>query len=301
MTSLLALCVGLAGCATPGPDDVLKHAAAGKGDDGVVAVAAGNSSDKIAMQSAKDQLDQHVASVNAKAAVDLPVMPGVQQMTIEGPRSFAGIWRMVSPTTLTVQSGGDATYEHVQTFICRFDQHEAALTGACLPSRSNIKGEVDGKTVTLRWSRGLVSSGMSGTLLSPTDFHGILSIGAIGIRVPTDIPVYGTKLGSATAPHDTDQIAGPVLQELARGKFEPDDFTSTTAAELRDTPLFSERERQALGMPIDLILLDRIQIPANEEAPAQTMAAYDAEFEHGWRLCGVVVNSAQKVDRVECR
>jgi hypothetical protein len=140
---------------------VLKRAAEGRSQDGLIAVSAGTPRDGIDMQAARDRAERDLASAKAVPTADPPVMPGVDQITVVGRRSFAGIWRMASPTSLSAHYHGDATYERVQTFICRFEQHAAALSGACLPSRKKIEGNVEGDRVTLNWSRGLARASVN--------------------------------------------------------------------------------------------------------------------------------------------
>ena len=298
MTSLTALCIGLVGCAASRPDDVLNRVAAGRSEEGLVAAAAGTSRDGLAMQAARDRVERDLAGANVGTGAPPPAAPAAEEVTVVAPRSFAGNWRLVSPTTLTAHANSDATYEDVQTFICRFEQHATALSGACLPSRKKIEGSVEGDRVTLDWSRGLASAGMTGTLLSPTDFRGTLSIGALGVRVSTDIPAYGSKLGRSTAPEESDRVAGEVLRELARGEVRPDRLTGAVLGRLRDAPPFSQREKQALGSPVDQVFLDRIELPADGDG--QTMAVYELEFEGGWRLCGVIQDAAWQVDGIDC-
>jgi len=299
MTGMTALCVGLAGCASAGPDDVLKRAAEGRSEDGVIAVSAGTPRDDLAMQAARQRVERDLANLNAKPPADPSPVPGTEQITVVGMRSFAGNWRLVSPTALTAHYDSDATYEHVQAFICRFEQHAALLSGACLPSRKTIEGRVDGDRVTLDWSRGLASAGISARLLSPTTFRGTLSVGALGITVSTDIPAYGSKLGGSTDPQDSDPIASQVLQELARGDVTSDRFTVAALAHVRDTPPLPEADRRALGTPIDQAFLDRIEVPADDGSD-RTMAVYALSFEQGVRLCGIVLDAARKVDGIDC-
>jgi len=299
-TILTALCLGLAGCAAPGPDDVLKRVAEGGGEDGRVAVAAGTPRDAVAMQAAKNRADQDLVRAAAKPPVDPPSVPGAEQITVVAPRSFAGTWRMVSPTTLTAHADAGPTYENVQAFICRFEQHASELSGACLPSRKKIDGQVDGDRVTLDWSRGLASAGMDGTLLSPNEFRGRLSVGALGIRVSTDIPVYGSKLDRSSGAGVPDPIAGEVLQALTGGEVAARRFTAAALTRFRDDPPLDERERRALGAPVDQVFLDRIEVPADDDGPNRMMAVYQLSFEQGWRLCGIALNAAGQVESVDC-
>ncbi len=198
--------------------------------------------------------------------------------------------------------GGPAKYSDVRQAVCRFEQSDEKLKGACVPFRKRMRGSLNGDTLTLDWTKGVASAHIDGTMLSETDFRGTISVGMLGSNIPTDMPAYGVKLlhgENSTA--EIDDLASKVMADLAAGNFRPDRYSAAAIGKLSANSPLPQSDRVALGPQTALSFVTQAMIPATNDEAEKTMIVYDVEFKNGWRLCGFILDQEKKVGDIDCR
>lgn len=269
---VLAALFLLSGCAAPrppAPEEVLRRLAADAAGKPYAATVPETPEDAAAIQRAAAEVNEHVTRLRAEAALPAVTPKTDYEVAVTAPRSMAGTWRLVSPTSLTLLDE-KKFYGAVRTYLCRVDQKGEAVQGSCLPTRVELSGKVHEDAVNLDWGSTIVSAEIVGRLVSSTDFAGVLVLGAFGINLGKDLPVYASKIpNSVPAPPDIDAMAAQVIAA--------------------DPKLGAVRERLYLGA-----------VDAAEETP-EPIEIYDVEFERGWKLCGFTRKADGMFDHLECR
>ncbi len=259
----------LTGCAIspPPPEEILRQLAADAAGKADAEVAPATSEDAAAMQHAAIEVDEDIRRQQDKPAA--PAGPKTDyEMLVTAPHSMAGIWRMTSPTSITIRSGAQDQYGGVHAFLCRVDQSGGSLRGSCLPTRAELSGTIRADAVDLGWASTVISARIAGRLMTQTDFAGTLSLGVLGVKLTGGgIPLYAVKLPSSMA-------APPEIDEIAARQF---------------AALGAVRERLYLGA-VD-----------GQQGKPSTMYVYDVEFEGDWKLCGFTREGDGEAGHLECR
>lgn len=165
-----------------------------------------------------------------------------------------------------------------------------------------MRGSLNGAKLSLDWNKGVISVHIDGIMLSETDFSGTMSVGMLGANIPTDIPAYGVKLlNGEKSSAGIDEIAGKVMTDLTDDNFPQERYSASLLAKLSTNSPLPRSDLVTLGKQTALSFVTQAMIPATDEQAETTMYVYDVEFTNGWRLCGLVLDPANKVDDVDCR
>lgn len=300
--SFIALLLLLAGCTGGGPppaEEILRQLAANAAAKSDAEAVPATPEDAAAIQHAAAEIDDHVRRQKEAASAVSRTAKTDYEVAVTAPRSMAGTWRMVTPTSFHIQSGQQDQYGQVHNYLCRVDQKGQSLKGSCLP-RAELSGRIRDGEVRLAWGSKLISADIKGWLVTPTDFAGVLSIGAMGFDLMgKGIPLYLTKIpASVPVSKEVDDLAGRVIADLSASDFSGDRYSAETRSALSAEPPLSRSDIKALGSVRERLYLGSVE--SHGDGPG-AMEIYDVEFERGWKLCGFSRSGDGRVDHIDCK
>jgi hypothetical protein len=254
-------------------------------------------------------MKQFVALAFLFAFCPLAALAQNETVEVNGQESLTGVWKITFPGGASgYMPGRGRLYTATIQSFCRLQQVGEKVSAACLPGwgPDSGSGELDGKALHLAWGIALARSVIDATVeqSSAHAFQGEFALKILGIRHAAPTPATAHRLMLGPAAPDTAgkaKLLTRTLEELAAGAIATPHETDVALVfghQMGANQANTAEEIRGLGKVEAVLYLGEGSAPHSRVSDVDTtkvtftlpgfaFSAYQVEFTHGERLCGI--------------